>query len=160
MGMKHCRRCDQTKPLTEYHRDSGATDGHTSYCKECQLKKSRQWYADNTERARASGRARWSGRSERGRNYLLQKKYGITLDDYRAMLDRQGGVCAICGGLDRTQDGRAMPVDHCHRTGKVRGILCSHCNRAVGLLGDDPEVITRAASYLRSGQSVVPVSTR
>lgn len=146
--MKHCLKCGLSKPLTEYHRDSNAASGVTTYCKECNKAKARAWYAENTDRARATNRARWGGRSDKSRNALLKRKYGITLAEYRLLLEEQGGVCAICGGLERITDGRAMAVDHCHRTNVVRGILCSHCNRAVGLLGDDPEVIARAANYL------------
>lgn len=60
------------------------------------------------------------------------------------MLDRQGGACAICLQV-RTE---TLHVDHCHATGAVRGLLCGACNRALGLLNDDPGLIRRAADYL------------
>jgi hypothetical protein len=72
----------------------------------------------------------------------LKRKYGITLEDFEALLAAQGGGCAICGreGVDH--------VDHDHRTGRVRGILCFRCNVALGQLDDDPERLLAALTYI------------
>lgn len=70
------------------------------------------------------------------------RTYGLTDEAYRAMLERQEGRCAVC--LDEAK----LCVDHDHKTGKVRGLLCSHCNTAIGHLRDDPSRIRRAADYL------------
>lgn len=80
-----------------------------------------------------------------GRRYELKKKYGITPEIYLEMLDRQGGVCALC---KKPGDGKALCVDHDHASGKVRGLLCHSCNVALGLLKDDAEVLRRAIEYL------------
>lgn len=87
------------------------------------------------------------------RGERLKKKFGITLLDVDAMLLAQGMVCAICGSTSKKVDYRSkklhdFSVDHCHVTGKVRGLLCSDCNRGIGLLGDDPAVLRRAADYI------------
>ena len=79
----------------------------------------------------------------------VSRLYGITRDDYRAVWYRQGGLCAICGQVERTARNRLLSVDHDHDTGEFRGLLCSHCNRAIGLLMDDPAVIEAAARYVR-----------
>ncbi len=81
--------------------------------------------------------------------------YGITLEQYQQMLQAQGGSCAICGGQetsidDRSGKPRMMAVDHDHATSKVRGILCSHCNRAIGLLGDSCNTVLSAYRYLNA----------
>jgi len=78
----------------------------------------------------------------------LQNHYGLSLEDYRAMEISQNGVCKICYGPPGGRIKR-LCVDHCHKTGKIRGLLCSKCNRAIGMLGDDPETIERASLYLR-----------
>lgn len=70
--------------------------------------------------------------------------YGLTEADYRRLEHRQGGACAICGDQPEL-----LFVDHDHRTGAVRGLLCDPCNRAIGHLRDSPGVCTRAAEYLR-----------
>jgi recombination endonuclease VII len=77
-------------------------------------------------------------------------KYGITRDDYREAWYRQDGRCAICCQPERTARNHLLSIDHDHVTGRFRGLLCSHCNRAIGLLRDDPEVIEAAAHYVRS----------
>lgn len=81
----------------------------------------------------------------------LRKNYGLTVEEYEALLDEQGGLCAICQRPERAQRaGRTMrlPVDHDHTTGRIRGLLCHSCNRAIGLLQDDPALLVRAADYL------------
>lgn len=76
----------------------------------------------------------------------LLEKYGLTPADYNRILDEQGGGCAICGDLPSRN--RSLPVDHDHRTGKTRGILCNACNVALGLLKDNPRLMKRAIEYL------------
>jgi len=85
----------------------------------------------------------------------LKRLYGITVDDYYAMLEQQGGGCAICeakipGMRHYKRNGRIemFHVDHCHSTGKVRGLLCGACNRAIGYLRDDPILALRVSQYL------------
>lgn len=75
--------------------------------------------------------------------------YGITLEQYQQMLESQGGFCKICG-RHQGDFAEALSVDHCHATGKVRGLLCGSCNRAIGLLGDDQFIAEQAAQYLRT----------
>ena len=83
------------------------------------------------------------------RGYNL-KKYGITLEEYDLLLEMQKGVCAICGKLpDETNtNNKYLHVDHCHDTGKIRGLLCNPCNMALGLFKDNPLFVRKAADYL------------
>jgi hypothetical protein len=74
----------------------------------------------------------------------LRKTYGLTLEDYEAMLEAQDYGCAICGG----QGSRRLVVDHCHATERVRGLLCDKCNIGLGWFRDDPELMDRAIGYL------------
>jgi hypothetical protein len=91
--------------------------------------------------------------ARRARNRLnqasryLQKTYGITLEQKMERLKEQGGKCAICGQIESA--GRGWAMDHCHATGKLRGILCHHCNVGIGALGDDPSRLQAAIEYLR-----------
>lgn len=80
------------------------------------------------------------------RGLHLRKKYGLTLEDYDAMLAAQGGGCAICGA--EAPEHKSHAVDHDAISGRLRGILCENCNRAIGQLGHDPERIRAAADYL------------
>lgn len=79
-------------------------------------------------------------------NYLI-RNYGITSSEYDEMLEAQNGVCAICGQDEQVKT-RGLSVDHCHTTGKVRGLLCSYCNMGLGLFKDDTEVLINAVKYL------------
>jgi hypothetical protein len=85
-------------------------------------------------------------------NKDLQRNYGITLEWYREKLKTQNGVCAICSKPETVKiKGKtiAMPVDHNHITGKARGLLCTKCNRGLGLFGDSQEILQNAILYLR-----------
>lgn len=117
---KQCPTCKIVKPVSEYHRAVRRGDGKAVYCKDC----THLWF----------------------RRYHLTNTYGITPEQYEAMLAEQGGVCAICRRKDK---GRNLAVDHDHETGQVRGLLCQACNRAIGQLGEDPDRLDTAVSYLR-----------
>lgn len=90
----------------------------------------RQRFADETAKTRRS-------------HLHLKRKYGMTVDDLDAMWDRQDGCCALCG--DPVID---WVIDHCHTSGKVRGILHHKCNVILGMAQDDPALLRRAAEYL------------
>ena len=77
------------------------------------------------------------------------RKYGITLEQYNAMLAAQGGVCALCKMPGRFGKYDKLDVDHCHETGRVRGLLCITCNHALGILGDNVEALEKAIKYLK-----------
>lgn len=82
--------------------------------------------------------------ARRARSAQLMYRYGITIEQFEELLDAQGGRCAICGdGNER------LHVDHCHTTGRIRGLLCGKCNRGLGLLRDNPDILERGAEYLR-----------
>ena len=85
---------------------------------------------------------------EKHRRHQLRKKYGITLEQYNAMLEAQGSRCAICEVVS-CPTGQSFAVDHCHETGTVRALLCVHCNETLGAMKDSPELLLKAAEYLR-----------
>jgi len=83
----------------------------------------------------------------------LKRKYGITLEEWCAMFDKQNSLCAICNQVGFKLDPASknlLVVDHCHATGKVRGLLCHNCNRALGLLKDNKANLVRALDYLEA----------
>lgn len=86
--------------------------------------------------------------SDRQRKYQLRDKYGITEEDYERMFIAQNGRCAICNTDTPTGKWKRFAVDHCHHTGLVRGLLCNECNRGMGLLKDNAELLRKAANYL------------
>lgn len=78
------------------------------------------------------------------RKHSQLKKFGLTGNDYLVMWMECGGLCEVCGRADAD---RLLAVDHCHETGRVRGLLCLNCNQALGKLKDDPELIRSLAEY-------------
>lgn len=83
------------------------------------------------------------------RKCSLKKNYGMTIEQYDALLLAQSGVCAICS---KPPVRRRLDVDHCHSTGAVRGLLCEHCNKAIGLFRDNIERLSAAITYLSKQQ--------
>lgn len=104
-------------------------------------------YCSNACARRA--KAKRPGYSEMRRNGHLKSLYGITHDEYEAMLARQKGRCAICGADTPRAAKPHFAVDHDHVTGQVRGVLCHPCNTGIGQLQDDPNVIAAALKYVR-----------
>jgi hypothetical protein len=98
------------------------------------------------------------------RNYSWEKHiwetYGITTDEYWAIYEFQGGKCYICA-RPRRKDAKKLSVDHDHKTGVVRGLLCQQCNRDIlGYFKDDPDAFKRGADYLRSPPAVRAIGTK
>lgn len=88
---------------------------------------------------------------DRFKGYDLKKLFGISRKTYLEMFERQNGKCAICETEEKTIiKGKtlSLAVDHCHKGGKIRGLLCKPCNQAIGLMEDDPEILRRAIAYL------------
>lgn len=83
------------------------------------------------------------------RNAYLKKSYGITLEEWGVMFEKQNGRCAICG-ISSQEFWHSLCVDHDHKTGRVRGLLCRRCNAALGNLQDDVSVLQKAIVYLQS----------
>lgn len=86
-------------------------------------------------------------RRELDRRRELKKKYGMTFEDWEKLKKSQGGKCAIC---ERVPD--KLVTDHCHKTGKVCGLLCDRCNRGIGLLRDNSDLVGKAAEYLKKNE--------
>lgn len=109
---------------------------------------------NSTKEARAEYQREYRRKNkERVQGHEIKTRFGISLDDYNKMMEDQQGVCKICGlpesKLDhRSKLPRRLAVDHCHSTGKVRGLLCSDCNTALGLMKDNPKLLNEAIKYL------------
>jgi hypothetical protein len=132
---KACRGCNEIKALGDFHRRSAAKDGRQGRCKVCATATVIQWQRDNPER-----------HYEKQRRHDLKRLYGITPSDRATMLESQAGACAIC----RVPESSDAPlyVDHCHDSGRVRGLLCYLCNIGIGRFKDDVALLARAATYL------------
>ena len=110
-----------------------------------------EWRKNNSERVRASQQKYNDANPDRDRFYRLRILYGLTQDQFDAMLAEQGGVCALCGNPPATEGAKTtlvLHVDHDHVTNRVRQLLCHTCNQGIGLLCDDPALLRKAADYI------------
>jgi hypothetical protein len=173
-GQKRCVRCGEVKPHAAFARRRSNIDGLQRHCRECaaeyhrarqeslgkkvrpkvevpvghklclkcgEVKPWSEWHRNATASDGWSTRCK-ACRAAEGRAGHLKRQYGLTEAERDEMIASQMGLCVIC------LKAPAVHVDHCHTTGKVRGVLCFNCNSAIGKLGDDPDAVRRAAAYL------------
>ena len=141
---KPCGTCASVKPISEFSPSKSHKSGINNRCKKCMA----AYKADWQKQARAKDEYKERDKEDR---YDLKRKYGLTIPQYDALVAAQGGACAICRQAeDKVYRGRVMrlQVDHCHTTGKVRGLLCRACNSGMGLMRDDAARLRTAAEYL------------
>lgn len=162
-----CNKCGRTRPLADFYKQTGMRDGHRNNCKACHLSAHKNWYERNREyeisrvgkwqrenaarvnEVQRRNRARGGDEHRRlEREGHLRRKYGLTLNLFEALVAAQLGNCAICGANEDLD----LHVDHDHRTKKVRGLLCGKCNKAIGLLNDDPDLLLVAKEYLERAE--------
>jgi lysine/ornithine N-monooxygenase len=136
--MKTCTKCGVEKELTEFSKRKNVKDGRTSQCKKCQIAYNREHYHAMPE----------ENKKKRNRQISLTRR-GITQEQYDAMYKEQQGCCAICGKHESNILRNRLNIDHCHTTGAIRGLLCHHCNAALGHLEDSVDNLTAAISYLK-----------
>ncbi|MEW2811425.1 endonuclease VII domain-containing protein [Streptomyces massasporeus] len=175
---RQCRKCLRDLPPSAFARDKNRRDGLQVHCRECvakysaahyrrrreamgkpvrdrvevpaghklcrtcgEIKPHSEWHRNATASDGLSTRCK-ACRAVQGRQGHLKRQYGITEAERDGLIASQGGVCCICLS--------ALPehVDHCHKTGRVRGVLCFSCNAALGQFKDRPDAIRRAAAYV------------
>lgn len=137
--MKHCPGCEVNKPLSEFHKCYSRPQGVNGYCKICFRARHKLAYPRYRRRILAHSAI-----------YGRTKRYGITLNDYNTFLRQQHERCAICHGKEINQKGSTrFCIDHDHRTGEVRGLLCHKCNKGLGNFKDSPVLLENAKRYLK-----------
>jgi hypothetical protein len=161
--MKRCKKCRALKSLDDFYRNPGARDCRRPECKACtnarrldryrlnrerEIARVRAWQKANPERLKAWREKNRDRRLAQLREIHLRNKFGLRREEYNRILEAQGGVCALCERPPTP--GISLHVDHDHGTGEIRGLLCMRCNNALGLFGEDPDLLKRAARYVTS----------
>lgn len=146
-GMKYCGCCNSEKSISEFYiyKKSGKLK---SPCKKCCNERTERWRKANLARAAATMRKHRQNDPHRFRQYQLKCTYGLEYGEFDRRLSAQGGGCAICGEKNPTKGRGGLHVDHCKKSGKIRGILCHNCNIGIGNLQHDPDIIRAALKYL------------
>ena len=128
-SFKYCPQCDSEKEVNEFYESQWRRDGRSSICKKCRA----DTYDNNKEGIKFK---------------RILSTFGLTKEEYMKMLDEQDGVCGICHQRERSIRFKYLAVDHCHITGKIRGLLCHRCNKGLGHFADSIELFQNAISYL------------
>lgn len=141
--------------MTSYYaKDLRAKDRLQSQCRPCQRDRERANYHKYAKVRRERQKKFWAAlpkaeRVRRQRQYSLVAEHGCNLAHFNKMLKRQKGVCALCKKEPSGKRTKVLQVDHDHKTGKIRGLLCNECNTALGRLGDNIKGLMRAINYLK-----------
>lgn len=125
--MKICTKCKISKPLLKFHKMKASKDGHQPLCIDCSYSIMKP--------------------------YILKRQrlllYGVTPEQYEKLILDCNNSCQLCG-TKRENLKRDLSIDHCHKTGKIRGMLCSNCNHALGKFKDSIELLEKAIKYLNT----------
>lgn len=132
---KKCSRCKLIKRREDFYPDRNLKDNMTAYCKECSKQRNKEWREKNPKASAES--SLWSRR---------KFFYKITKEDFEKMITDQDYKCKIC----KKEINYSAHVDHCHKTQKVRGLLCRPCNQGLGFFYDDINLLNNAINYIKN----------
>lgn len=151
-GIGQIRKCSACKKLKEKNYNKN----YHSKNKELINKKSREYWYKNRDTLMPKQAERYKNNKDRyksaSKKVSLKKEYNLTELEYKQMFEKRNSLCDICKKQEtaKHQSGiiKSLSVDHCHKTGKVRGLLCNMCNRGLGLFLDNTELLKTAINYL------------
>lgn len=143
--MINCTKCGENKDECHFRPRPTLKRGYHSWCKECEYKQNRQRYIPkervkneiNPDEVKLSAKKR-----------MLKHRYSLEYNEYLRMYTNQNGKCFICGIKKELGSSKGLLVDHCHKTNKVRGLLCSNCNSGLGKFMDNTDILLNAINYL------------
>jgi hypothetical protein len=159
-GFRTCKVCNEKKSIDRFQE-------YGYQCRECRTEKQRAYYAslppETAEERKKKNEylAKWRLKNadkvkEQSRVKHLRRKFNLSPEQYDIMSKAQKNVCAIC--QEKCETEMNLAVDHCHTTGKIRGLLCKNCNTAIGLFKEDIDNMLRAIEYIKSHKLFEEVS--
>ena len=147
---KTCSKCGMKKPLSEYYKQQQTNSGRMARCKKCMGKQHQEYrQSEKGKIVRKQYNDEYLRRKDTKigmRAVGLRLKFNLTLDDYNQIFNNQKGCCAICG-KHQSEFKNALSVDHNHKTGKVRGLLCVRCNTRLSFI-ENAELMAKTTAYL------------
>jgi hypothetical protein len=148
MNTKFCKKCFNEKSVSLFPKNKSRKDGLAHYCTECTKKnwniKKEKYYKKAEEYKEKNKKEITSYKKD----WHYKTKYNLTLEELEELRVKQNYCCALCNKHESLTPRKSLCVDHCHITGKVRGLLCESCNQALGLFYDNTETLKRAIKYL------------
>lgn len=156
--MKKCTKCKKDKELDEFSKDKYTEDGLTYRCKECRNKHYNNYYKENPEKQKIKNDLQKENRKKyyssnegvlSSRRSHLKRVFGISLEEYQDKLEKQNGKCAICNSSNTHDKHGVLAIDHCHKTGNIRELLCFKCNTVLGSVDDNIEILKNMINYLK-----------
>ena len=137
---KPCGRCGVVKAFDDFFDNKRYKSGKASYCKECH----RGYYKQRCP--------------EKRRLEYVKAHYGLSPEEYYRLKTSANSTCQTCGTPEGDSKPTKLVVDHCHETGKVRGMICDRCNRALGLVGDNIQTLSNLITYLNNNESLSKIT--
>ena len=131
-GNRFCVKCEQVKALTEFTQNKENHLGKRHICKKCSSLLHKEWRQKNLCALR---------KKDRINHYV--RKYGLPIEEAETLCESRLGTCEICN------EQKQLVIDHCHKSGKVRGKICSHCNSVLGYANENIDILLRATHYIR-----------
>lgn len=138
MENKTCTKCNETKPLTEFYKDSQKQSGYRPDCKDCNKQVSSEYAKRNRTKVNLNN---------------MKYKTGVDKNLYNSLLLEQDNKCAICG-CSQEENGKRFSIDHSHNSLLIRGLLCNKCNQGLGYFNDNIEILNKAIIYLQNNISL------
>lgn len=148
--MQKCNQCGEEKKISEFYKHKNKANGHQSYCKKCTYENAEQWVKNNLERNRKTKKDWYKINSKRLLLKRIKQEYGLSEQEYNGLIEKQKNKCAVCGTSDvKMNHCKRLVIDHCHKTGKVRGLLCNHCNTALAAVNDNVDTLKKLIKYVK-----------
>ncbi|NCC55980.1 MAG: hypothetical protein EOM11_10990 [Erysipelotrichia bacterium] len=133
---KTCTQCGKKLPFSEFHKDVHCRNGLSPACKKCRSERKKLYMT-----------------TDKYKEGNLKRNYGITLNEYRKMYEEQNHKCLICS-CNLKFYGKSTHVDHNHKSGRIRGLLCGNCNSLIGFALDDASILNSAINYLDNAKNI------
>lgn len=167
MKSKKCTKCGKRKRLKYFYKHKTTRDGYHTQCKKCcrkisdewakknwnkVLKSCRKYYKNNRQKIYERKKNKWKKHPIKRKRYQQEKhlkyKFNLTLKEYKILIEKQKGKCLICNKKPKNKI-KKLSIDHDHKTGKIRGLLCHNCNVIIGLAHEDIKILKNIAKYLQ-----------
>ena len=149
---KVCKICKQAKSLEDFNYQKDTRDKKRIYCKICSNNVRKKWMKENPNKGKTYSKKFRTVNKLKAIHNGLKCHYGITIEDYNKMLEIQNNKCKICNE-HKDSFKNLLSVDHCHKTGKVRGLLCHRCNSGLGFFKDSKVLLQVAKEYLLESEN-------